>query len=275
MLADVFVPERLYGIIGYPLGHSLSPKLHNWAFTRHNLSCVYMKWPLRPSSIAAFMLSLRTLPIYGLSITIPHKQNVIPYLDGLTDQVLQTRAVNTLFWSGNLLYGDNTDCKGFVAPITEQNFESALILGAGGACRACIAGLKNIGVSKIRITARNDENARRVAKDMSVQSLPWSERALLQADLLINATPLGMAGKWDQESAYSHPEQLKGFNTVYDLIYNPLETRLLQQAKEAGCRPVYGLEMFLHQAAEQFKLWTGEEFALEQARKLLQKDLPA
>ena len=272
MTAQYLVPERLYGIIGYPLGHSLSPKLHNWAFAQQGLPAAYYRWPLPGDSMAAFMLSLRTLPIHGLSVTIPHKQRVIPNLDGLTEQALQSGAVNTLFWIDGKLYGENTDCTGFAAPISGLSLkpESAVILGAGGACRACIVGLKGLRTSKIWVCARNETKARQVADQLEVDTWPWSARGDLRADLLINATPLGMSGKWADQSAYKSPEELKGFKLVYDLIYNPLETPLVQQAKSAGCQVISGLEMFLHQAAEQYRLWSGTVFDLDQARNLLQ-----
>lgn len=271
MVDDFRVPEELYGIIGYPLGHSLSPRLHNWAFARYGLSKIYLKWPLSDADFPAFMLSMRTMPIHGLSITIPYKQKVIPYLDGLSSQALDTGAVNTLYWSNGLLYGENTDCSGLVAPLKELDLElkSALILGAGGACRSGIVGLKNMGVSKIWICARKLQKAKQLADDFFVDVLPWDERDMLKADLLLNATPLGMSGEHAQKSAFSEVRQLSSFKVVYDLIYNPLVTPVLQLAQEAGCQTIDGLNMFLQQAAEQFKLWTNKDLDLEQARSLL------
>ena len=141
-------PEKLYAIIGHPLGHTMSPALHNSGFSMYNLASVYMAFPTPPEKLSNFMTAFRTLPIHGASVTIPHKETVIEYLDEITPRAKTVGAVNTLFWQEDKLVGDNTDVLGFMAPLIgmESKFKRALVLGAGGAAKAVLAGLKELGV---------------------------------------------------------------------------------------------------------------------------------
>ena len=265
----------LLGIIGSPLGHSLSPLLHNWALETAGLRGAYMAWPLAPDQLPAFMLGMRVLKIQGCSVTIPFKQRVIPYLDGLTAQARDTGAVNTLFWRKDKgLWGDNTDCPGCVAPLKDMGHipDSALILGAGGAALACVAALRQAGVSTIMVAARRSDVLERLRCRFEIVKVSWDDRQTQPAGLLVNATPLGMAG--DMQGMSPLPKEYLGnFPLVYDLIYNPAQTRLMQEAEEAGCQTLGGLGMFVHQAAAQFELWTGRSFAGDQAIELLKAHL--
>ncbi len=265
----------LLGIIGSPLGHSLSPLLHNWALETAGLRGAYMAWPLAADQLAAFMLSMRVLKIQGCSVTIPFKQSVIPYLDGLTAQARNTGAVNTLFWANEKgLWGDNTDCPGFVAPLKDMGRipDSALILGAGGAALACVAALRQAGVSTIMVAARRSDALERLRRRFEIIKVGWEGRQTRPAGMLVNATPLGMAG--DMQAMSPLPREFLGnFPLVYDLIYNPAQTRLMQEAAEAGCQTLGGMGMFVYQAAAQFELWTGKSFAGDQAVELLRAHL--
>ena len=268
--SGLVIPEKLFGIIGASLSHSLSPLLHNWGFGRERLPYAYLTWEIQTDAIPAFMLACRTLPISGLSVTIPHKQAVIPYLDELTEEASATGAVNTLFWDQGRLWGDNTDCRGFLAPLTKEGRmpESALLLGAGGAALACIHALQRHGCQEIRIAARNNEKAAALARRTGLTSLAWEERSRAGAELAVNATPLGTSGSLAGESplpAYS----LSRFETIYDLVYNPLKTVLLKEAESAGCRCISGLDMFVSQGLLQFLRWTGHDLPEEESRKLL------
>lgn len=264
------IPERLYGIIGGSLSHSLSPLLHNWGFRREGLPFCYYAFEIASEEVAAFMVACRTLPISGASVTIPHKRAVVPYLDELTEAALAAGAVNTLFWHGEALWGDNTDSYGFIAPLLQHGLrlESAVILGAGGAALACIQGLRRIGVRDIVVTARQSSKAETLARRLGVRSLPWGERDSLQADLLINATPLGTSGPLEADSPVPR-DSLAGFRWVYDLVYNPVETVLLRQAGDMGCTGISGLDMFVHQGLAQFERWTGRSLPEEESLELL------
>ena len=260
----------LLGIIGWPLGHSLSPLLHNWALDKAGLKGLYVAWPIAPDSLEAFMVGMRVLHIHGCSVTIPHKQRVIPYLDGVTDLARQTGAVNTLFWSRGGLWGDNTDCSGFLAPLRGLGRVpgSALILGAGGAALACVAALRQAGVDRIKVAARRRDALEGLSRRFAIERIGWDERDRQEAELLVNATPLGMAG--DREALSPMPSNALGhFSLVYDLIYNPAQTRLLREAGDMGCQVLGGLAMFVHQAAAQFERWTGRRFVEDQAFDLL------
>lgn len=265
----MYVPEKLFGVIGYPLGHSLSPLIHNWGFQYYSLPFVYFSWPVTPDNLPAFVLSLKTLPIHGCSITIPHKQKIIPYLDELTLEARQSQAVNTLYWQEDRLWGENTDCRGFIAPLLKEgiNPDSALILGAGGASLACLTGLKRLGVRQVFMAARHFDRFPKETLSEEIR-IDWPERLEVKADLLINATPLGMSGERIQETPFPR-EKLSNFSYVYDLVYNPLETCLLKEAQESGCNAISGIWMFIHQASLQFRLWSGQDLCLTKVYELI------
>jgi shikimate dehydrogenase len=205
-------------------------------------------------------------------VTIPHKQKIIPYLDDLTPQALSTMAVNTLYWEENHLWGDNTDCQGFINSLTMRGItpSSALILGAGGATLACLQGLKQLGTQDIFVTSRRKEtvSALKQTSPHPFQSISWDERADIEVDMLINATPVGMAGLLMDQSPFP-AKGLKNITYCYDLIYNPPQTQLLQQAQQKGCTTINGLDMFILQAQAQFSLWTGHHFPNSKAKQLI------
>ncbi|HDQ41773.1 MAG TPA: shikimate dehydrogenase [Desulfonatronum sp.] len=268
---DVFLPQELYGIIGQPLDHSLSPLAHNFGFQSIGLDAVYFRWPLKPSGLANFVQAARTLPISGLSVTIPHKRAVMVLLDGCTGNAMRAGAVNTIFWRDDRLWGENTDIHGFLSPMSPEEWrrmQRALVLGYGGAARAVLIGLAKVGVGHVTICGRDQERAAVLAEEFRVHVLDWACRGQWQGDLLINATPLGMSGKYGQLSPWPAGLSLKGIRTIYDLVYNPLETRLILQAKNENIATINGLEMFLGQAAAQFTLWTGRSFPLSRLRDI-------
>jgi shikimate dehydrogenase len=262
-------PKKLYGIFGYPLGHSLSPLLHNFGFEAKGIESVYMAFSVAPEDLARAIGGVRALPVSGASVTIPHKISVMEYLDDLTDRARVVGAVNTLDWRGGRLFGDNTDVAGVAAPLrlTEGRFKRVLVLGAGGAARACLAALQELEIPEIFVTNRNKARAENLAKDFGCSLLRWSERNQ-QFDLFINSTPLGMLGENEAQSPLEEGV-LSPESTVFDLVYNPLETKLIRQAESAGAKAISGLEMFLHQGLEQFRLWTGERLDPEAARRKL------
>ena len=265
---------KKFGIIGWPLGHTMSPTLHNWGFGTLGIDAIYEAWPLEPNNVATFIERARTEPISGASVTIPHKQTVMEHLDRITDRAKAVGAVNTLYWDGDTLCGENTDVVGVIAPLRDLETlpDSAIVLGAGGAARAAIVGLQELGIPNITVSNRTREKAETLAADFSVRSVAWDARMDNSPSLILNTTPLGMSG--DMESLT--PWDAKRFpedTVAYDIVYNPLETRFLKEAKAAGCAVLSGLEMFLHQGLAQFELWTGQKMNEDKARALLLKAL--
>jgi len=268
---------QLYGITGYPLGHSLSPVLHNWALRRAGIAGAYLAWPLRAGQMPELVQAVRTLRIQGLSVTIPHKEAVMPLLDSLTARARALGAVNTLYWDGQGgLCGENTDVDGFVAPLRGRVFTSALVLGAGGAARAALVGLRELGLPAVAVCNHNRERARKLADEFGAHCADWEDRAAYEADLVVNATPLGMRGEREGDNplpSEAFTRARAGSRTAYDLIYTPLSTRFLAAAEAAGWRTQGGLTMFIAQAQAQFRLWTGREFSDAEARTLLLREL--
>lgn len=265
-------PMLLLGIVGHPLAHTLSPVLHNWAAGETGVRASYHAWDTPPDRLPAFMTALRTLPVHGLSVTIPHKEAVMNLVDSLTDNAREAGAVNTLFWEKDTLWGENTDIAGFMAPLAELDIRPgrALVLGAGGAARAAVCGLRREGWDVV-LSARTEERARRLAEPFHARIVPWEQRHDVAADLLVNTTPLGMSGPFQSLSPWKG--SLRGVSLVYDLVYNPRQTPLLAQALREGAKALCGLPMFVHQGLAQFRCWTGRSFDPDRALELLEQTL--
>ena len=259
-----------YGIIGYPLGHTMSPTLHNWGFDALSINAEYAAYPLEPAALPEFMDRMRTEPIMGLSVTIPHKRAVMAFLDRISERAERVGAVNTLYWDGGSLCGENTDVIGLTAPLRKLPSlpESALVLGAGGAARAAVAGLLELSVPEVLVANRTRARADELARDFSVKVVDWEERMDPAPGLICNTTPLGMSGPMQDLSPWDADRFPEGC-VAYDIVYNPLRTRFLREAESAGCTTISGLEMFLHQGLAQFRLWTGLEMDEAGARRLL------
>ncbi|MGE4194493.1 MAG: shikimate dehydrogenase [Pseudodesulfovibrio sp.] len=260
---------RAFGIIGWPLGHTMSPALHNWGFAELGLDARYEAWPLRPDDLPAFMARVRETPIHGLSVTIPHKRAVMPFLDRISDRAQAIGAVNTLYWDDGLLCGENTDVVGVVAPLRTLDPlpRSALVLGAGGAARAAVAGFLELGL-EVAVSNRTRAKGESLAADFAVPCVDWDERMDNGWGLVCNTTPLGMSGDLADRTPFD-PARLGPDGVAYDIVYNPLKTRFLAEAEAAGRRTISGLEMFLHQGLAQFRLWTGRDMDEDGARTLL------
>ena len=267
---------QLYGIVGCPLGHSLSPVLHNWALARAGAAAAYLAWPLPAGRMPDLVKAVRTLNIRGVSVTIPHKEAVMPLLDRLSARARALGAVNTLYWDNGSLCGDNTDVDGFVAPLRGRAFSSALVLGAGGVARAALAGLRELGLPSIAVCNHNKERAQKLAEEFGARCADWEDRSAYEAELVINATPLGMLGAHEGRNPLPPEAFTRRYTTTrmaYDLIYTPLTTRFLAEAEAAGWQTQDGLAMFIAQAQAQFRLWTGREFSEPDARALLLREL--
>jgi shikimate dehydrogenase len=257
------------GLIGYPLGHSLSPKIHTTALQACGLEGNYSLFPIYPNDnqgLKELLTHVRAGEIHGLNVTIPHKQNVIPLLDELTPTAQAVGAVNTIFMRENKLIGDNTDAAGFLVDLkrfltTETPSHgdlNALVLGAGGSARAVAYALVNDGC-RLTISARRMEQAQQLATSFpnyEIRIMDDSDIRLSTFRLLVNTTPLGMTPN-TEESPLPDDITLPDGIMIYDLVYNPRETKLVKDARAQGAQATTGLGMLIEQAALAFELWTG------------------
>ena len=274
-----------FGIMGYPVGHSLSPQMYKAAFTAAGF-VNYNYIPLQVHAGKLFMAveAIKGLDFRGVNVTIPHKTTIAKYLDAIDADALVIGAVNTVVNDGGMLTGYNTDVSGFLAALAESNFLPedchAVMLGAGGAARAVLWGLCKRRAELITIGARNPQKAQALANDFlsygHVEGFDWNSeefKEMLQtADILINTTPLGMFPGIDDMP----PVDLKLLPEgalVYDIIYNPIETKLLRTAKEMGYPTLDGLSMLLLQGREAYRLYTGELPDMKIMEKTLKKFL--
>jgi shikimate dehydrogenase len=258
---------ELYGIIGRPVVHSLSPAMHNAAFAALELNKVYL--PFEVADVPGAMVGLRALGIRGASVTIPHKQAVIPHLDEVEPVAARIGAVNTLVLEHGRLKGYNTDWLGANRALTEKielAGRKVLLLGAGGSARAIGFGLREAGADLL-LASRTPEKGQALALELGCQWYPLAAADSLAATALVNATSVGMAPQSEQSPMPRHA--LAGFEVVMDIVYAPLATKLLREAAAAGCQVVDGLAMLLYQGAAQFELWTGRPAPLEVMRAVL------
>jgi shikimate dehydrogenase len=262
-----------YGIIGNPVRHSRSPAMHNAGFLHLDLNCVYV--PLPTSDIGDAVAGLKTLGFRGVSVTIPYKEDVIAHLDVIDPVAAKIGAVNTLVFeqdreeSAVRVHGYNTDWLGANQALEEEitlRGSKVLILGAGGSARAIGFGLLEAGAG-IMIANRTEDKGRKLAARLGCPFHRLEAMAEIRADALINATPVGMDHQDDRSPVPA--SLLSNFAVVMDIVYAPLQTRLLREAAAAGCATVDGLSMLLYQGAAQFKLWTGREAPLEVMRRVL------
>lgn len=243
------------GIVGLPLGHSLSPAMHRAAFHSMGLDADYRVF--ETNDIKGVVGLIRSSSIRGLSVTMPHKREVMALLDDIDDTALRVGAVNTIVNFSGRLVGHNTDAAGLGACLDEEGIAGhgeALLIGAGGAARAAALALKERGI-RTAVTNRSEARGLAFAQEMGCKYLSFEELEGYSAEVIINATPVGMSHLKDLLPV---PEAVvRKDMTVIDLIYNPPETGLLLIARERGCRIISGLSMFVHQGALQFRLWTG------------------
>lgn len=248
---------QVYGIMGRPVAHSLSPAMHNAAFQKLGLNKVYV--PFAVDNVARAMDGFRALGIRGVSVTIPHKQAVIEYLDAIDPVAERIGAVNTLVIDQGSIQGLNTDWIGANRALAQAmtiKDKKVLILGAGGSARAIGFGLLEEGAA-IALASRTPAKGQALAAQLQCQWHPLDAVQDLRADALINATSVGMAPLADASPV--PPVALRNFPVVMDIVYAPLETRLLAEAKAAGCAVVDGLAMLLYQGVAQFEIWTGRK----------------
>ncbi len=262
-------PYYQLGLIGYPVNHSLSPKIQNTALKACGLEGDYSLFPIVPNDMQTLkdlLDRVRSGEITGLNITIPHKQNVIQFLDELTATANSIGAVNTIYLSNNKLVGDNTDAPGFLADLKKfldnekssiVHRQSSIVLGAGGSARAVVYALVN-GAWNVTIAARRIEQAKQIADSFANYDINFTDLAdfrLSTFDLLVNTTPIGMTPNTDRSPLPENISLSKQI-MVYDLVYNPRETKLVKDARAQGLRATTGLGMLIEQAALSFEIWT-------------------
>ncbi|MEX1253527.1 MAG: shikimate dehydrogenase [Dehalococcoidia bacterium] len=264
------------GVIGYPLGHSLSPAIFQAAFDAMGVEARYEAWPTPHDELEARVASLRSDDVLGANVTIPHKEAIVPFLDRLDERAERVGAVNTVANEGGQLVGYNTDVPGFARGLRDDaGFDPmrkrVAVIGAGGAARAVTLALIEGAASVVVLAARTPRRADRVVVDMrkltstgiTVTWAHWGDGTFMiefpRADLLVNTTPVGTAGSDTEGQSPIDEQYIPANGVVFDLVYNPPETPLLRAAKARGAKPVSGLGMLVYQAAEALRLWTGQD----------------
>ena len=242
-------------VIGNPINHSLSPKLHNYWIKQHNLKATYSKKMVEKKDLKNIIEQIRSEKINGINVTVPFKQDVINYLDSLSPEAEKTKSVNTIYRQDNLVIGHNTDIAGFELAIRHVKFnvtkKKILVIGAGGVVSSIVCGLKNLKADKICIMNRTKKKAENIKQLFAnVEILEWGD--VEKFDMIINATSLGLNKK---DSIDINFKEVEKDTVFFDLIYNPTETNFLKKAKDLMCRYENGKMMFIYQAHQAFTLW--------------------
>jgi len=266
---------KIFAVIGDPIDHSLSPNIHSAAFRELNLDCSYIAYRIQKGELEEGVESLKKIKIDGFNVTIPHKVEMMKYLDKLDESCSITGAVNTVTNDNGILKGYNTDMDGFLDPFKKRNLSvkdlKVLLLGAGGAARAIVAGFAKEHAQSITIANRTLENANNIAKFSNKIGLNANTVKLEVADatknydIIVNATSIGLKNE-------PSPISLDGINSktiVYDIVYMPINTDFLKKAKEKGAIVIYGYEMLLGQATRAFEIWHGMEAPYNAMKKAL------
>ena len=263
---------KKYFVIGNPIEHSLSPKLHNFWIKNSNLNAVYEKKKLEEYEIEDLIRDIKDGKLNGVNITVPYKRKVIPFIDQLSKDAKLTQSVNTIHLKNNKIFGDNTDIEGFGLSIKNANFDiqgkKVLILGAGGVVPSIIFALNKMNVSEITISNRTRKKADDLKSQFKIINvIDWGD--IPKFDMIINATSLGLKN----ESINLNFSNIGDNKLFYDVIYNPGETNFLKEGKNLGNQSENGKLMFVHQASESFKLWHGVEPKINsKTLKLLEND---
>ena len=274
---------RLAAVVANPIKHSISPFIHNSAFEATNTNGVYLAWEVEATDLAETVANIRRYQMYGINLSMPYKEQVIPYLDQLSEEARLIGAVNTVVNQEGTLIGYNTDGKGFFKslPSFKISGKRMVLLGAGGAAKAILAQAILDGVSQISVFVRSSsmektrpylekiQNATGFRVDLfALEDIQELQDSITQADLLVNATSVGMDGSSQPiPTSIVLPEKLM----VADVIYQPFETPFLKWARNQGNQSINGLGMLLYQAAEAFELWTGKEMPTDQIWELLKQ----
>ncbi len=260
---------RIFGVVADPVGHSLSPAVHNAALADAGIDAVYLPFRVPAEQLDEFIWEAARWPLAGLSVTIPHKEAVLRHVTARDELVERIGAANTLSFTGDTIAAHNTDADAAVESlenaISAQGAEglvdvtevkSALVLGAGGAARAVAFGLRRRSID-VTVCSRTPDRAKRVAAEVGCKAIDWSARYKIPYDCIVNATPVGMHPLVN-ETPFEQ-QHLRPYMVVFDTVYNPENTLLVKEARASGCRIVTGVDMFVRQAAIQFRLWHGRD----------------
>ena len=270
---------NIAGLIGHPVEHSFSPPMHNAAFNALNMDWTYVAFDVEPSNLKSAIDGARSLNIKGLNVTIPHKIEVMKYLDEIDEVARLIGAVNTIDFRN--MKGYNTDGIGAVKAIEEVTSiknKNVVVAGAGGASRAISFYIAKYGAESITILNRNVDKASNLAKDINLiddvkpDSISQINDYVREADILIDTTPVGMHPNVDSDAIVGADDMHEDL-VVFDAVYNPNETSLIKQAIKANAKPVYGIKMLLYQGAESFKIWTGQNPPVDVMEDALRKTL--
>jgi len=279
--------NKQYAVIGYPIAHSLSPRIHNFIKDELQESFTYRKIAITPGDLSDFIISCRSGHLAGFNVTLPHKEKILPLLDEIDPLARKTGAVNTVILKNGILKGYNTDITGCHEALTRTGVKQilqAVIIGAGGAARAAVATLLQMGCTEITLLNRSLPGAEKIRTDFSNQNLTINCQlfdghipppALSAAAVIINATPVGMWPK-TEESPLPDLEQLNTSTIVLDMVPNPPITHFLLQAAEKGCKVISGLDMLIGQAISAEEIWLGYKLPshlFESLKKFLKKNL--
>jgi len=262
---------RIFALFGNPVGHSLSPLMHNAAYRDMKINALYVAFCV--SNLEEAIKGIRGMNISGVSVSVPFKSEVLKYLDTMDESVRRIGAANTIVNNGGRLEGYNTDWIGFVRDLKEfmpVRAKTFAILGAGGAARAVIFSILADG-GNIVVLNRTSKNGQELAREFGCPFCPLSDIGKLNADCLVNTTSVGMAPNIGVSPL--EPRDLRNFPRVVDIIYNPMKTRLLKDAQKAECHIRSGMGMFIYQGAEQIRLWTGMEPPLSSMKRVVQERL--
>ncbi len=281
---------RLLGVIGHPIGHSLSPVMHNAALAQMASSdFVYVAFPIAPDDLKTAVCGFESIGVEGFSVTIPHKQAIMSELVHISELAQAIGAVNTVWKMPDGWHGTNTDITGFIAPLVELDCDwsevNVVCLGNGGAARAIVAGCAQLGVRSIQVVGRSVakleefrqsfQSIDSIRDRLSIHTWDAIDNLLPNAGLIVNTTPIGMAPNTEASPlTASQAQKIQSGSIAYDLIYTPSPTQFLQQAQQQGAQVFDGLEMLVQQGAEALKIWTGRsEVPVAVMRRSLQEKL--
>ena len=271
---------RVFGLLGDPIAHSYSPRLHNRAFERENMNAVYLPFRISEQHFAPSMKALRRLNVEGFSVTIPHKERALTQADHVDDNVKEIGAANTLYRNARgIWFAANTDFEAAMTTLRQATQRAGwpdggfkdrkvLILGAGGVAKAIGLGIVR-GGGLLTLCGRTKSRAKELAEKLGCQSCSWENRGAQRPEILINCTPIGMFPNMD-ETPFEQNWMTDGM-VIFDTIYNPENTLLIKLARERNCHIASGLEMFVQQAAKQFECFTGQNPPLDTFRETLKQ----
>ncbi|MDF0551913.1 shikimate dehydrogenase [Kamptonema sp. UHCC 0994] len=284
---------KLLGVIGHPIEHSLSPVMHNAALSHLGLDIVYLAFPVKPEDLNVAISGFAAVGLLGFNITIPHKQGILPLLSEVSPVAIAVGAVNTVYRTANGWGGTNTDVQGFLAPLRSLSLNTdikhdwsqkvAVILGSGGAARAVVAGCAELGCAEIHVVGRNQQKLTEfqqswvnspLAINLLTHSWEYLPMLISKADLLVNATPIGMYPHGNESPVdVSAMDKLPEGAIAYDLIYTPNPTLFLKQAQERGAIAIDGLEMLVQQGAAALEIWLKQPIPVDVMRQSLRHHL--